>query len=76
MQSRQREAQLKSEEGRGRPGWGEGRGAIDEDEFVDALGDKDLEPAREHAAVGGVHEAAVEAGEGEGPRMCLEGGGD
>lgn len=64
-------------EERGREGQaGKGPGAIDENELIDALGGKDLEPAREHAAVGGVHEAAGEADEGEGPRMCLEGGGD
>lgn len=55
---------------------GEGPGAVDEDELADALGGQELEPAREHAAVGACKEVAREADEREFPRVHLEGLGD
>lgn len=57
---------------------GEGPGAVAEDELVDALGGQELEPAREHGVVriDGLHEAACETDEGEGPRVRAKGGRD
>ena len=56
----------------------EGRGAVDEDELLDALGGEELEPAREHGAVpvDGLHEPAGEADERERPGVRAEGCGD
>jgi hypothetical protein len=53
-----------------------GKGAVDEDEFVDTLGGEVHEPARELGAVrvNNLHEAAGEADEGEGAQVRAEDG--